>query len=405
MNTYSNQDLFNVTALSGSSAVPLANALRYHRSTQEAITDHLTGLANVCEFRRRLDAAFARADRATTLLSLLLVDFDHFKSANDQLGHQHGDLVLQLGARIVREAARSQDLVARYGGDELALMVADANGVGAQRLAYRIVDSVHAAAVPTTPGKRLTFSIGVASYPDDALTAQELVAAADQARYLAKREGNDRACTFPQLVTELELATDTLGAILTDAGPQVVVAAAHAVDRRNPVAQGHSSRIANIADTIGRHLSLPAAQLEDLRTAAFVHDVGHLKLATDADHFEAPGHAEEGEKIVREANFSDTVALAVRHHHDRWDGGGAPDALVADNIPLDSRILAVAEAYEAMTAGSGCERLAGADALTRLTEKAGTEFDGAIVEVLGRSIRESNLEGSLPAVALPATAS
>ena len=179
MNTYSNQDLFNVTALSGSSAVPLANALRYHRSTQEAITDHLTGLANVCEFRRRLDAAFARADRATTLLSLLLVDFDHFKSANDQLGHQHGDLVLQLGARIVREAARSQDLVARYGGDELALMVADANGVGAQRLAYRIVDSVHAAAVPTTPGKRLTFSIGVASYPDDALTAQELVAAAD----------------------------------------------------------------------------------------------------------------------------------------------------------------------------------------------------------------------------------
>ena len=403
--TYSNQDLFNVTALSGSSTVPLANALRYHRSTQEAITDHLTGLANVREFRRRLESAFARADRATTPLSLLLVDFDHFKSANDQLGHQHGDLVLQLGARIVREAARSQDLVARYGGDELALMVADANGVGAQRLAYRIVDSVHAAAVPTTPGKHLTFSIGVASYPDDALTAQELIAAADQALYLAKREGKDRACTFPQLVTELELATDNLGAILTDAGPQVVVAAAHAVDHRNPVAQGHSSRMANIADTIGRRLSMPAAQLEELRTAAFLHDVGHLKLATDADHFEAPGHAAEGEKIVREANFSDRVALAVRHHHDRWDGGGVAEALVADNIPLDSRILAVAEAYEAMTAGRGCERLAAADALANITERAGTDFDAAIVEVLGRTVGDGNLEANLPAVALPATPS
>src|SRR5207245_8701111 len=122
------------------------------------------------------------------------------------------------------------------------------------------------------------------------------------------------------------------------AGPQVVVAAAHAVDHRNPVAQGHSSCIANIADTVGRHLSLPAAQLEDLRTAAFLHDVGHLKLATDADHFEAPGHAEVGEKIVREANFSDTVALAVRHHNDRRDGGCAADALFADNLQLDSRM-------------------------------------------------------------------
>src|SRR5207245_3223221 len=159
--TFPNQELFTVAALSGSSAVPLANALRFHRSSQEAITDSLTGLANVRELRRRLDVAFARPDRHTTPLSLLLIDFDHFKEANDELGHQHGDLVLQLGARIVRAAARTQDLVARYGGDELARMVAALNGVGAQRLAYRTVDSVHAAAVSTTPGKHLTFSIGV----------------------------------------------------------------------------------------------------------------------------------------------------------------------------------------------------------------------------------------------------
>ena len=86
---------------------------------------------------------------------------------------------------------------------------------GAQRLAYRIVDAVHSAAVSTIPGHHLTFSVGVASYPEDAFTASELVAAADQALYLAKREGKDRACTFPQLVTELELDDSSLFAMLT----------------------------------------------------------------------------------------------------------------------------------------------------------------------------------------------
>src|SRR6266853_4431960 len=119
---FTNQDLFAVNALSGSSTVTLANALRYQRSRQEATTDSLTGLANVREFRRRLEGAFARPDRLSNPISLLLIDFDHFKSVNDELGHQHGDLVLQMGARIVKAAARAQDMVARYGGDELAIM-------------------------------------------------------------------------------------------------------------------------------------------------------------------------------------------------------------------------------------------------------------------------------------------
>ena len=179
LGVFTNQDLYAVNALSGSSAVPLANALHFQRSRLEATTDGLTGLANVKELRRRLDATFARPDRLTAPLSLLLIDFDRFKSVNDELGHQHGDLVLQMGTRIERATARAQDLVARYGGDELAVMVADTSGIAAQRLAYRIVYAVRAAAVSTTPGEHLTFSIGVASYPEDAFTASELIAAAD----------------------------------------------------------------------------------------------------------------------------------------------------------------------------------------------------------------------------------
>jgi diguanylate cyclase (GGDEF)-like protein len=401
---FSNQDLYAVAALSGSATVPLANALRYQRSRQEATTDALTGLANAGEFHRRLESAFARPDRRETPLSLLLVDFDHFKSVNDELGHQHGDLVLQMGARIVRDAARAQDLVARYGGDELAVLVADTNGTGAQRLAYRIVDAVHAAAVSTTPGEHLTFSVGVASYPEDAFTASELIEAADQALYLAKREGKDRACTFPQLVTELELADGNLVSMLEAAGPQVMVAVAHAVDHRNPLAQGHSSRVVAIVDAIGKRLSMPSNRLEELRAAAFLHDVGHMTLPAEGANLEAAGHAEAGEKIVSGAKFPRDVVAAVLHHHERWDGGDIAGAQTGESIPLMARILSVAERFEALTAGRGCPRLTQEEALAQVVLGAGSEFAPAVVAALERAVTDKGLDLNLPALALPATA-
>jgi diguanylate cyclase (GGDEF)-like protein/putative nucleotidyltransferase with HDIG domain len=364
----------------------------------------LTGLANVREFRRRLEGAFARPDRLGTPISLLLIDFDHFKSVNDELGHQHGDLVLQMGARIVKAAARAQDMVARYGGDELAVMAADTNATGAQRLAYRIVDAVHAAAVSTTPDEHLTFSIGVASYPEDAFTASELIAAADQALYLAKREGKNRACTFPQLVTELELANGGLVPMLADAGPQVMIAVAHAVDHRSPLTQGHSSRVASIAEAIGRRSGLSSDQADDLRTAAFLHDVGHMTLSADGQTAEAPGHSEEGEKIVAGAKFPLAVVAAVRHHHDRWDAGGRADGLMGSDIPMLARILAVAERFEASTAGRGCARITPKAAQDQVVAGAGTEFDPAVVEALGRAVRDGSFELTLPDLALPAVA-
>jgi diguanylate cyclase (GGDEF)-like protein len=401
--TFTNQDLFSVAALSGSLAVPLANALRYHRSTQEATTDGLTGLANVREFRRRLAAAFARPDRRTASFSVLLVDFDHFKSVNDQVGHQHGDLVLQLGARIVRTVVRTQDIVARYGGDELAVIASESSASGAQNLGRRLVEAVRAAAISTTPGNHLTFSIGVATYPDDALTALELVSAADQALYLAKREGKDRVCTFPQLVTELELDDVSLFTMMAEAGPQMVGAVAHAVDHRSPMTQGHSSRVATIADATGRRSSFPVTSFEDLRTAAFLHDVGHMTL-TAGQGFEVPGHAEAGEKIVHRAKFPAEVMAYIRGHHERWDGQGKPDGLAGEKIPLGARVIAVAETFEALTAGRGYERQEAPVALERVIEGSGSEFDPAVVEALGRAMRDGSLDLVTPDLSLPAVA-
>jgi putative nucleotidyltransferase with HDIG domain len=282
-------------------------------------------------------------------------------------------------------------------------MVPDTAGAGAQRLAYRIVDAVHRAAVSTVPDKQLTFSIGAASYPEDAFTASELIAAADQALYLAKREGKDRPATFPQLVTELELADGNLVSMLAEAGPQVMVAVAHAVDHRNPMAQGHSSRVVAIADAIGRRIGMTSDGLEDLRAAAFLHDVGHMTLPVNGEQFEAPGHEEAGAKIVAGAEFGPGIVEAIRHHHARWDGTGNSEWVSGDSIPGMARVLAVAERYEALTAGRGVPRISPQEALAKVTDGSGTEFDPAVVDALGRAVRDGSLELNLPDIALPPT--
>ncbi|MDQ6880454.1 MAG: HD domain-containing protein [Candidatus Dormibacteraeota bacterium] len=210
-------------------------------------------------------------------------------------------------------------------------------------------------------------------------------------------------CTFPQLVTELELDDVSLFTMMAETGPQVVVAVAHAVDHRSPLSQGHSSRVATIADAIGRRSSLAADQMENLRTAAFLHDVGHMTL-TAGQVFEVPGHAEAGEKIVHRAKFPAEVMAYIRGHHERWDGKGKPDGLVGEKIPLGARIIATADAYEALTAGRACDRMEPVAALDRVTEGAGSEFDPALVEALGRTIRDGSLDLVTPDLSLPAVA-
>ena len=165
--------------------------------------------------------------------------------------------------------------------------------------------------------------------------------------------------------------------------------------------QGHSSRIATIVDATSRRSTFPAAHLEDLRTAAFLHDVGHMTL-TAGQGFEVSGHAEAGEKIVHRAKFSPEVMSWIRGHHERWDGKGKPDGLVGEKIPLGARIIAIAEAFEALTAGRGCDRLGPMEALDRITEGSGTEFDPVVVDALGRAVRDGSLDLITPDLSLPA---
>src|SRR5205807_8531511 len=238
---FTDQQFFLVNALAGSASGPLANSLRYERKTHEAITDGLTGLMNHREFRHRLDLEFSRYRRRGTPFSVMLIDVDHFKSVNDSMGHHHGDEVLKSAGDLVRRTTRDNDLVARYGGDEIAVLLPDTDQDQARSAAERMVAAVRRSQIPATPARDLTFGIGVGSCPSDASSADEVLMAADQALYFAKRSGRDCSASAGQLTRDFIDDPKSLLNSIPEAGLQIVVALARAMDALDPASAGHSS--------------------------------------------------------------------------------------------------------------------------------------------------------------------
>ncbi|MEZ4402480.1 MAG: diguanylate cyclase [Kofleriaceae bacterium] len=176
------------------------------RLAQLAVTDGLTGLYNHRHFHERLALEVERSARNGLPLSLLMIDVDHFKHYNDHHGHPSGDEVLRQIGRLLTEGRRANDLVARYGGEEFGVVLVDTAKFTAAKLAERIRERIAGfrfAHGGEQPMGRVSISVGVASFPDDATDAEALVRAADDALYAAKRAGRDRAVLASPVVGEL----------------------------------------------------------------------------------------------------------------------------------------------------------------------------------------------------------
>jgi diguanylate cyclase (GGDEF)-like protein len=344
------------------------------RLAQIAISDPLTGLRNHRAFQEDLARELQRVGRSGEPLSLVLLDLDGLKAVNDRFGHQAGDERLQAVAQAIRDSQRATDLAYRIGGDEFAVILAGARALGALEFAQRL-----RAVVAVTAG------IAEAT---DLRGRDEVIREADLALIGAKRLHQHVAIYGPDL--ELTVAEHE-----HDERP-LASALALAVDAKDSYTRSHCQTVSQLCAVIAAELGLERDRVARIRLGGLLHDVGKIGVPdailnkpaalTDSEYELMKRHSLLGGDIVEAADMHEESRW-VRHHHERFDGSGYPDGLAGTDIPLESRIILVADAFEAMTSDRPYRVAPGQEfALEELRRNAGTQFDPDVVDALCRAL-------------------
>ena len=343
--SFSAADFELVKLFAGQASIALRNADEHHAVAQRADTDALTGMGNHGAFQRVLAAAIESAGAVEGSVGLLMMDLDRFKGYNDALGHPAGDRLLHAIATAIYGAARSEDRVFRYGGDEFALVLA---GIEAADIGH-VAERVRRAVARVTEGSEhaVTITVGVAMYPDDAADKNDLIAAADTALYFGKQAGEDRVVRADELPAEVrtlrgrldELARAALrhpseaghveelveqavrGGETDDAGRSMLLGLAHMLETRDARTRGHGDRVGRLAHQVALELGCDEATATAIELGARLHDVERtsslrgIHLVGDVVGWgHAPGHHEPiggadtlGDHIVATAHAYDVL--------------------------------------------------------------------------------------------------
>jgi diguanylate cyclase (GGDEF)-like protein len=355
------------------SELSIDKALLYEQSRDQARHDALTGLLGHRVFHEELEAQLLAGEP----FSLLLFDIDDFKQVNDLNGHQIGDGALCLVADALRHATRSGDMVFRIGGEEFCALLPGLTEQDAFIVAEALRYDV--ASLTSVLPHALTVSIGVASYPAHGLTRDDLLACADSAMYASKRGGKNQVSIAGEQTPRGNVATRR----------EISLGLLHAKD---PDTANHSIGVSILSVEVARELNLAVDRLDDLRTAARLHDLGKLGVpnrilnkpgALDEDEFRVvKTHPIVGAELLNSWGLPGPGAI-VRQHHERVDGNGYPHRLCGEDIRLEARIIHVADAYTAMIHDRPYRgAMARDDALAELTRHAGTQFDADVVAAL-----------------------
>jgi diguanylate cyclase (GGDEF)-like protein/putative nucleotidyltransferase with HDIG domain len=360
-------------ALSCTALMSLWQARNHERRSEQLATvsrtDPLTGCLNRRGFSERGRTELDHATRTGKPCSLILLDLDAFKEVNDMQGHGAGDALL---CRVVTEletVLRPMDAIGRLGGDEFALLLPDSGRAGGDAATQRVRDVL----APVAPA-----SVGFATYPVDGTDLDALLRIADAQLYESKATSREAASSEERLSWAATLA--------------------HAVDLRMDSRHEHSPNVALLAVAIAQRLGWTDEELGSLRIAAMLHDVGKAEIPdsilrkpgklSPEEFTEIKQHPLLGAGIVERVDGLEDVVPWIRHAHEHWDGSGYPDGLAGENIPLASRVLLVADAFDAMTSPRPYrDPLPPEEAIEELVRHRGTQFDASCVDALVAHLR------------------
>jgi len=336
--------------------------------TELSITDGLTRLYNHRYLQDRFDYEFKRVRRYGGMLSCIIIDIDHFKTLNDTYGHQYGDYVIRQIATLIKTRSREVDICGRYGGEEF-MVITNLNEKNALLYATKIHDTIEKYVFEHPSAQvNVTVSVGVAEYNSDIKSKQEFIERADRAMYQAKNSGRNMVCVWrdTQLTDEhavdsgevvrfremfRELSTQAYASWI-DMCKNVV----DAVEQKVPHAAGHAAAVSHYAVSIAKHMNLTKEQIGIVRLGAFLHDIG--KCAIPDTILAAPSplskidaallarHPEVAVTMLKEIKFLEREQPVILYHHERFDGKGYPHHLKGREIPLEARIVAVADAVD-----------------------------------------------------------
>jgi diguanylate cyclase (GGDEF)-like protein/putative nucleotidyltransferase with HDIG domain len=373
------------------------------RLEQIALTDNLTGVRNHRAFHEDLTRELKRTQCAGGSLALVMLDMDELKQVNDRFGHQEGDEQLRSLAACMVETMRHSDVVYRIGGDEFGLILAGENALGALRVTHRLLATL-------SSGTRVNHPSATAGIADTngSVTTDELVRRGDVALYDAKRSGQQAVIYASGLEQPAQPQWHTLER--TERHLQILATAlARAVDLKDSATRSHCETVAELSGLLAEELGFDPERVARLRMAGLLHDVGKIGIsdailqkpgALTAEEYEImKTHTALGSGILSAAGLHDE-AFWILHHHERFDGEGYPAGLAGTDIPVESRILFVADAFEAMTGERPySEAQPDHEALAELERHAGTQFDPDCVAALHRVMADGRARAGQPAAA------
>lgn len=379
---------------------------------KNSVKDDLTGLYNHSYLHDRVVREFSSAARYGYALSCVMIDIDHFRSINEKFGYRSGEEILKQCGQMLFDNCRLSDCIARFGGEEFAIVLPHINYDGALELAQRL-RLLFAKHMFIVDGQeiRLTLSIGVASFPDDPMKSRgDLLIFADQALSRAKTLGRntvslfkdmepllgdafptmkiseDKILDFQRRMSEISLSarksyTETSKALIT------------ALENKDKHTVGHASSTARYSFYVAEAMGLPTDECEMVQCGGLLHDIGKICIPdaillkpgrlTLTEYETMKQHPYLGYKMLKPIKFLQQEAIMVLHHHEWFNGEGYPCRLKGNEIPIGARIISVVDSYDTMRLAGGRYKktISLDDTINELISCSGTQFDPEVVRV------------------------